>query len=298
MPTSIIAVIGGLNVDLVTVTDRLPETGETINSISFSRHLGGKGANSAVAAYRVSHKNPALESTIPTHIPHEAHQRFSYSDGDDDGEEEELEISVRMLGAVGDDEFGRPCIEKLRQTGVNVSGIRTMAGQHTGVAVIIVEADYGENRILTTPGANLALLPTDFLTFDSLAGGVWPDLLIAQLEIPRETIERILETASHAGVDVLLNPAPAQVLLSTVYPMITHLVVNETEAALLSGRFMREIETPEGWASVTDQFLEMGVKNVVVTLGAKGAYYSCEIGKGGHVEAEKGLDVVDTTGAG
>lgn len=281
MPPCTIAIIGGLAVSLVTVTDRVPEMGETLNAQSFTKHLGGKGANSAVTAYRASHLKPNDDNALP-----------------DISAEDEDEIQVRMIGAVGDDEFGPLCIAKLEQTGVDISGIRTVEEQPTGVCVIIVESDFGENRILFTAGANLSLLPEDFLTLESLAGGVKPDLLIAQLEIPRETVEQILRTASMAGVDVLLNPAPAQYLLSSVYPTITHLVVNETEAALLSGRYMNEIASPEGWASVTDEFLEKGVKNVVITLGAKGAYYSSAVGQGGHVEAEKDLDVVDTTGAG
>src|SRR5271170_4536864 len=147
MPPRTIAIIGGLAVSLVTVTDRLPEMGETLNAQSFTKHLGGKGANSAVTAYRASHLKPNGGDALP-----------------DISAEGEDEIPVRMIGAVGDDEFGPPCIAKLEQTGVDVSGIRTIEGQLTGVCVIIVESDFGENRILLTAGANLSLLPEDFLT--------------------------------------------------------------------------------------------------------------------------------------
>ena len=74
--------------------------------------------------------------------------------------------------------------------------------------------------------------------------------------------------------------------------------MNETEAALLLGWYLKEITTEEGWASVTDDFWRLGVKNVVLTLGAKGAYFSTELGRGDYVEAEKDLNVVDVTGAG
>jgi len=142
------------------------------------------------------------------------------------------------------------------------------------------------------------LKPEEFRTLESLAGGIKPELVIAQLEIPRETIEQILTTASREGVEVLLNPAPAQFLLTPVYKAITHLIVNETEAALLSGQYIEDLTNLAGWASVTDEFLLKGAKNVVVTLGAQGAYYSNTVGHGGYVEAEKDLPVVDTTGAG
>lgn len=267
--------------DLLTVTDRLPESGETITSTSFSTHHGGKGANSAVAAFRLSHakpKNADAPETV-TDLP-------------------DVQIRVCMVGAVGDDEFGAPLVQTLKSNGVDVSGIQTIPGKSTGVGVVIVESDFGENRILFNPGANHVLQPADFLTLDSLAGGVRPDLVVSQLEMRRDTIEQIVQTASREGIEVLLNPAPAQYLLAPVYKMITHLVVNETEASMLSGRQMEEMADVTGLASVTDDFLNLGVKNVVVTLGARGAYYSSELGGGGYVEAEKKVNVVDTTGAG
>jgi ribokinase len=297
-----ITVIGSLNLDLVTVTDRLPDAGECLEAISFSRHLGGKGANAAIAAYRTSHNKPCPSSPL-THDHHEPPvinggnppiDRYSSSSDSTD-------IQVCMIGAVGDDEFGPHLVTRLRDNGVNVSGIRTVKGQFTGVCIAIVESDFGENRLLFTNGANLSLLPSDFLTLESLGGGspgLKPDLVISQLEIRRDTVEQILETASREGIDTLLNAAPAKYLLSPLYRMITHLVVNEPEAAMLSGREMSELSSMADWASVTDEFLQKGCKNVIVSLGAKGAYYSNAVGTGGYVEAEKGVKVVDTTGAG
>jgi len=107
-----------------------------------------------------------------------------------------------------------------------------------------------------------------------------------------------LKTAKNAGVDVLLNPAPAVKLPDEAYQFITHLVVNESEAAILTGRSVEEVEK-EGfeWDLVTEEFIKKGVKTVIVTLGAKGALYS-NGGKGHYVEAEKVEKVVDTTAAG
>jgi ribokinase len=310
-----ITIIGSLMVDQITVTDRLPDIGESLEAASFSRHLGGKGANAAIAAYRTSHTKPSSPSstTTPTTIftPITAHNdSFPAINGDHrphfpltpDSSSNPNDIRVCMIGAVGDDEYGPQFLSRLHENGVDTSGVRTVPGQFTGVSVAIVESDSGDNRLLYTTGANASLLPSDFLTLSSLSSPTTPptkpSLLISQLEIRRETVEQILETCAREHIDTLLNAAPAKYLLSTLYRTITHLIVNEPEAAMLSGREMEEMSCMADWASVTDEFLQKGVRNVVVSLGAKGAYYSNAVGNGGYVEAERGVRVVDTTGAG
>lgn len=99
------------------------------------------------------------------------------------------------------------------------------------------------------------------------------------------------------GVPVLLNPAPAQIIPEEAYEGLAHLIVNETEACVLSGRGEDELETAEGLATVADGFLERGVQNVVITLGGRGVYYAARDGPRALVEALK-ADVVDTTAAG
>ena len=310
MPSNIV-VIGGIVRDLVTTTHRVPDSGETLTSKSFSTHPGGKGANSAVAAYRLSHRKPATV-VLPVNNdingfsePVTAISEGANNDTKVNGWNDSIrssadnDIHVFMKGAVGEDSFGPGLLDILSRNGVDISGMRTVPHEPTGVCVIIVEEDLGENRILFSPGANRNLLPNEFTTLEGIcAGGVKPDLLISQLELRRETVEQIIQTAAREGVETLLNPAPAHALLLPVYGLITHLVMNETEAATLSGLPVSELTVMEEWGNVTDEFLRRGVKNVVVTLGAKGAYYSNEIGKGASVDAEKGVKVVDTTGAG
>ena len=109
-------------------------------------------------------------------------------------------------------------------------GVRIINGQLTAVANILVKENSGANRIMQYPGAAYALEPKDFMTLESLGGGVAPDLIIAQLEIRRDTIEQAIEPVSREGVEVLLNPSPAVYLLPEIYPTISHLVMNETEA--------------------------------------------------------------------
>ncbi|CAG9937119.1 unnamed protein product [Clonostachys rosea f. rosea IK726] len=85
--------------------------------------------------------------------------------------------------------------------------------------------------------------------------------------------------------------------LSGAYDGLAHLVVNETEAALLSGKPESELESPEGIQRVGALFLDRGVQNVIITLGGRGVYYVNKAGQGALVEAEKTV-VVDTTAAG
>jgi ribokinase len=268
-----ITIIGSLNTDLVTVTPRVPSGGETLTATSFSTGPGGKGANQAVACCRLSRPSPG--------------RPFPYPD-----------VVVRMIGAVGADEFGPRLISGMKADGIDVSGIREVEGETTGVAVIIVEEASGENRILLNPGANHTLHASDFTTPSSL-GISPPHLIILQLEIPLETVLQILKTAKEARVPVLLNPAPAVSLPDEVLNGLDHLIVNESEAAILTGRSVEEVEVENfPWDTITAEFLAKGVKNVVITLGAKGAFYASSKGKSGVVPAEKVKKVVDTTAAG
>ena len=267
----IITVIGSLNTDLVTVTPRIPSGGETLTATSFSTGFGGKGANQATGCVRTSRPNAQHSPNNPI---------------------------VKMVGAVGDDEFGPPLVASMKADGIDTSGIRVVEGQTTGVAVILVEEGTGENRILLNPGANHSLRPEDFLAPESL-GSPRPDLIVMQLEIPLETVLQILETAKKAGVAVLLNPAPAVKLPEDVYPAVTHLIVNESELAILSD-VKEEDVGEEGFEldTLADKFFKAGLENFVVTLGAKGAFYRTASGEKGLVQADKVSRVVDTTAAG
>jgi ribokinase len=204
-----------------------------------------------------------------------------------------------MVGAVGADAFGPVLITSLQESFIDTTSISITPNQSTGVAVILVESSSGENRILLSPGANGTLQPDDFMSAESL-GSPLPDLVILQLEIPVPTVLQIIRTAKEAGVPVLLNPAPAVPLPEEVFQGLDHLIVNESEAAILTGRTVEEVEAEDfQWDVVAREFLNRGVKNLIVTLGSKGAYYASSVGggKSGFIKAEK-IKVVDTTAAG
>ena len=267
----IITVIGSLNSDLVSVTERVPTGGETLTSKSFHTGAGGKGANQAVAAARTSRKKGS-----------------SPSDSD---------VQVKFVGAVGADPFGPSLKNGLKEEGIDASRVNVVENETTGVAVIIVEEATGENRILVNPGANATVTPNQFDNVESL-GSPKPDLIILQLEIPLETVLKIIKICQAANIAVLLNPAPAVPMPDFVFKGLEHLVVNETEAAILSGRSVDEVNASGfDWNTVTDDFINRGVKNVVVTLGGKGAFSSAKLGDGTQLPANK-VKVVDTTCAG
>lgn len=97
-------------------------------------------------------------------------------------------------------------------------------------------------------------------------------------------------------MEVLLNPAPAIQFPNEVYGMFTHLVVNESEAVILSGCKDEDLERVEGLENVAKRFRKLGVKNVIISLGEKGVFYSGPGGEG--VERALKVKVVDTTAAG
>lgn len=272
-----VAVVGGLNMDLIFETGRMPGIGESMDCAAMASFPGGKGANTAVATYRAGRSRPTSGSK---------------------GINDNGNIQVYMNGAVGDDDFGVALKSKLEQQGVNVSGVRTIENEKSGTCVVIVETEPGDSRNIAYQGANLKWTPPERNSIECLAGGAKPDLLISHLGVRRGEVESVLETASRNNVETLLNPSPAVYLVNCTYKNLTHLVLNETEAALLSGRNVDEMNDPTAWQEAVEYFIQLGAKNVVLTLGAKGAYYATSEGDKGMVNAEKNVQVVDTTGAG
>lgn len=111
-PPRTITIIGSLNMDLVTLTPYVPKGGETMTATSFSTGAGGKGANQAVACARLSRSKPSPSSTSPP---------------------TSSSITVKMVGAVGQDEFGPRLIDGMKADGIDVSGIREVSDKTTGV---------------------------------------------------------------------------------------------------------------------------------------------------------------------
>jgi ribokinase len=186
--------------------------------------------------------------------------------------------STAFLGAIGSDSFGVTLRARIAASGVDTSYTRVVYGT-SGVAVIMVNAE-GENSIVVTPGANAALTA---LTDPELAAVREADVMVAQMEIPVETVIQAAATARAAGTRVVLNAAPARELPQELLDVVDLLVVNEIEARAIGGRDFRALLAK--------------VPRVVVTLGAQGAWYGERNGGERRMPAFQ-VSTVDSTAAG
>jgi ribokinase len=195
-----------------------------------------------------------------------------------------------MIGRVGDDSFGGLLVNGLRASGVDTSGITVAPDVSSGVAVIVVD-EHGENQIVVAPGANGRLRPDDVTP----AFSRFPDarVLLLQLEVPLDTVRAAAASAKAAGMLVLLDPAPAVPLPGELYGLVDAIFPNETEAAVLTGVRVTDLQSA---ARAAEVLCARGPGTVVIKLGARGAWAHAG-GRGFHVEGLK-VAAVDTTAAG
>lgn len=247
-----IVVVGSTNVDLIARVGHLPEPGETIGDAEYRVSYGGKGANQAIAAAR--------------------------SGGD-----------VTFASCLGDDAYADALIASFTDNGINADCVRKCAGQSTGVAFIFV-AESGENCIAVAPGANKLLR-------EERMEAILPrikeaEALVLQLEIPYESVVSLIEHAHRMGTRVVLNPAPAKQIPFEVLKKVDVLILNETEAALITGQSLCSCE-PIGMAQ---SLLGRAGQVVILTLGQKGAVVVSDKVK--KYIPSYTVKAVDTTGAG
>ena len=208
-----VTIVGSINMDMVTSTAVFPKQGETIKGESFVTMPGGKGANQAVAAAR-------------------------------------LGASVRMIGRVGDDPFGKILTDGLANEGVDVSNVEPVTDCSSGIASIILSDQ--DNRIIITPGANDEVTVEYINQFEQVLAD--SDVVLLQLEIPLDAVERTLTICQKHRTKVILNPAPAYPLPDTVLSMADYITPNETEYELLfkdSNEYQEKIILTEGEAGVS-----------------------------------------------
>ena len=249
-----IVVVGSVNMDLVSRAVRMPAVGETVTGSDFRIIPGGKGANQAVAAARMG-------------------------------------AQVALLGCVGDDTFGANLTNGLACAGIDLARLCVLQGEATGVALIIVD-DEGRNSIVLTAGAN------DRVTFEQIEEGADAiadaSMLVCQLEIPVSAVKRAIDIAQSNRVPVILNAAPARPIDRGLLASVNYLVVNETEASLLSGVGVVDRETAERAAQ---SLIAQGAAQVLITLGAQGVAWALKEHPVSLIPAVQ-VPVVDTTAAG
>ena len=226
-----VTVLGSLNMDISVTVPRLPGPGMTVLGDAARFTPGGKGANQAMAAAR-------------------------------------LGAQVRMVGAVGDDDFGRQLTEALGSEGIDARAVGVATGVPTGLAMITVDSA-GENIITVAPGANHHV-------GESAAGGIAGipyDALVISAEVPVPVIRAALELAcgtAPGATPCVLNLAPAPPEAPAIVAGgVDWLVVNESEAAAILG-----LPGIDGMAQAQEAATALtaaGARNAVVTVGAEGA---------------------------
>ena len=282
-----ITVIGSLNYDLVTYTDRIPEAGETFKANSFETHTGGKGLNQTVAISKLKQIDAGYK--------------------------------IQMVGNVGKDAFGEQLLGYLKKNNVETSNVGTQSDVSTGVATILVEEKMsGQNRILITEGANGKTTYTD----DELAKIFNNDddsesnhMIVFQHEIPDPVSMMKWFNANKKNYTIVYNPSPFHPLQKEDWSLFDVLVVNEIESLqiiknIYPQNYVDMVETSikngfvEAYFKICEE-LQKNVMNatklaiVIITLGSQGVLFSsAENQTVQYLPAIQVEKVVDTTGAG
>jgi ribokinase len=197
---------------------------------------------------------------------------------------------VAFISKIGNDDFGQKSLDALKHSKVNTDYVFKDNDNASGVAVIIIN-EKGENSIIISPGAN------DHLTTEDIDASITAieesSIVLIQLEIALKIVEYTLKSVNHFNKKIILNPAPMHPLEDWMYEKIYLITPNESESESLTGIQINDIKTA---SQAADYFLNKGVKNVVITLGSKGAFFKNK--KEEFLIPAKKVKVVDTTGAG
>jgi ribokinase len=194
-----------------------------------------------------------------------------------------------MIGQLGSDDIGKQLRDGLNRAGVDTSSVGTAQGS-SGVALISV-SDSGENSIVVIPGANTKVTPA-FL--DQHAEKIRKaGLVLAQLEIPLETVLHLATLCTKADVPFILDPAPAQELPASLFQQVAWFTPNETEAAFYLGHKVSDGKVN----SAASELMRKGPKGVILKLGSKGSYFAQASGNEAQIKAFP-VHAIDSTGAG
>jgi len=248
-----VLVIGSFMMDFVVKMPRFPSEGETIIGHNFNRFPGGKGANQAVAAAR-------------------------------------LGANVTISGKLGMDDFGDVILEAINNEKINTRFISHDRLSHTGIGYVLLDQE-GNNRIVVIPGANLKYQQNDLKQLEDYFKKV--DIILCQLEMDIDIIEKAINLADKFKVPLILNPAPAQQLSNELYSKVTYITPNKSEAEILTGVSIKNLDDVK---KAIDILLDKGAKNIVITLGDKGSL----IAEGSDIKYIRGYKMkpIDSVAAG
>lgn len=247
--------------DLVIYSEKLPCPGETVTGGKFEQHLGGKGANQAVACSRTG--------------------SITY-----------------FVAKIGNDDFGNQMISQLSREGIKMQYIISDFENPSGVAFIMVDKK-GENMISVAPGANALLKPGDLQKVTQLIKNA--SVIIVQMEIPTDTISEIFKIAFEGRAIKILNPAPLKKIPLEVLRLIDIIIPNEGELYRMNTLYKLGELTgdPEQDTLLASRNLSnLGPKIIITTLGSRGCkIYDSEKDEITHISALR-VNAVDTVGAG
>jgi ribokinase len=248
-----ILVIGSTNVDFLIKTDKLPAFGETVTDGIFMQNYGGKGANQAVGAARAGG-------------------------------------NVTFVTCLGQDLYANELIHNFQNDRINTRFVTKEEGISTGSALIMLDKD-GNNYLSVAPGSNYRMTKAHINS--AIEAFKEADIIVIQMEIPFETTAYIFELALKYQKKIMFNLAPVRPFDLSVLSNVYAFVVNEVEAAMVTGL---KVETDEEIRIAAKNLLKKGCEIAIITLGIRGSFVaSSEIQQ--FVSAYK-VKAIDTTAAG
>ena len=224
-----VCVFGSFNVDIVARVERFPRGGESLLALASSLGPGGKGANQATAASKAGAK-------------------------------------VHFAAKVGKDQFSQLAADHLNASEIHSYTLYQSDSEPTGNAIIYVSQENGENMIAIYSGANKTITHSEVQAISSELSS--SSVLLVQLENNLDATVALIKIAHELGKTVILNPAPCSDEIISCLPFVDVITPNETEASLLSGVEVRDIDTAKEAALI---IAGMGVKKVLITMGSRGA---------------------------
>lgn len=245
-----VIVLGAAAIDYIARVDRLAGIDEIVFAEEYTRYAGGSGANIAAGLAKLGR-------------------------------------SVTFLGETGDDEAGRWLLEKMNDSGIDTSAMKTVTGGKS--ASCFIALDEQGNRVIYALGGSALLENVDELDLPSITKS--RVICISDAYIP--VAAAAAEAALSNEIAVFFIPGGLMAThglkgLSPILKSTSVLVVSRNEAKILIG------DCSPGDAGLS--LREAGPEIVVVTLGADGAIYVSE--KGVKIVSAVDTSVIDTTGAG
>ncbi|WP_338511219.1 ribokinase [Erwinia aphidicola] len=249
-----VCILGSFNVDIVAKVARFPRGGESLLALGSTLGPGGKGANQAMAASRTGAR-------------------------------------VHFVSKVGKDQFSQFAFDHLSASDIHSFKLYQSESEPTGNAIIYVSQQDGENMIAIYSGANQTLTDAEVAEMTHELSGA--DVLLLQLENNFSATLNAMKLANTLGVRVIMNPAPFSDDVLKCLQYVDVITPNETEASLLSGVEVTDLESAREAAQA---IVRQGAKRVIITMSSRGALI-LDNGQSQHIPAFPALSV-DTTGAG